>query len=102
MGELEKHKKLFKKVQDKMKSALEQHGEIQRDKAVNLLEKEVEELDHIFALLTIGFMQGLPSPPLNIPLSLLPQMEKELLLMLNKSTTAMNPLSDLFSNLEVG
>lgn len=65
-------------------------------------EYELTELEHIFGLLVLGSFVGLPSPPLQISLELLPDMENELLLMLEKTDTAATPLSDLASIFEVG
>lgn len=65
-------------------------------------EYELAELEHIFGLLVLGSFVGLPSPPLQISLELLPDMENELLLMLEKTDTAAAPLSDLASIFEVG
>ncbi len=77
-------------------------GYIQRNKAVETLEWEYVELEHVFALLTMGFLTGLTSPPMHISLELLPLMEKELILMSEKVDTAASPLSELFSVLDVG
>lgn len=74
---------------------------VARSRAVDGIEYEVEELEHIFALLVMGSMTGLPSPPLQLSLELMPLMEKELLLMIDKIETAANPLSDLFSVLDI-
>jgi hypothetical protein len=73
-----------------------------RSQAVEVIEWEYEELQHIFALLVLGSFIGLPSPPLQITLDLVPYMEKEMHLMLEKVDTASGPLSDLFSLLNVG
>jgi hypothetical protein len=73
-----------------------------RSQAVEIVEWEYEELQHIFGLLTLGSFIGSPSPPLPITLDLMPYLEKELQLMLEKTDTASGPLSDLFSLLNVG
>jgi hypothetical protein len=70
--------------------------------AVEVSEWEYEELQHIFGLLVLGSFIGLPSPPIQITLDLVPDMEKELHLMLEKVDTASSPLSELFSLLNVG
>jgi hypothetical protein len=69
---------------------------------VETIEFEAEELDHIFGILVLGSFVGLPSPPMQISLDLMPLMEKELLLMMQKVDTAHEPISDLFSVLGVG
>jgi len=75
---------------------------VARNKAVETIEYEVEELDHIFGLLVLGSYVGLPSPPMQISLDLMPLMEKELMLMMAKVDTAHQPISDLFSVFDIG
>ena len=75
---------------------------VARGKAVETIEFEAEELDHVFGILVLGSFVGLPSPPMQISLDLMPLMEKELMLMMAKVDTAHEPISDLFSVLDVG
>lgn len=75
---------------------------VARGKAVETIEFEAEELDHVFGILVLGSFVGLPSPPMQISLDLMPLMEKELMLMMEKVDTAHQPISDLFSVLDVG
>jgi hypothetical protein len=89
------------KILISIRKFFESIGEIQRGKALETVEWEYRELEHVFALLTIGFLSGQPAPPMHISLELLPLMEKELLLMLEKIDTANAPLSELFSVLDV-
>ena len=72
-----------------------------RGKAVETIEYEVGELDNIFAILVLGAFIGIPSPPFQITLELLPEMDKELEVMLEKVSTAHDPLGDLFSVLGI-
>ena len=72
-----------------------------RGKAVETIEYEVEELENIFAILIIGALIGIPSPPIQITMELMPEMEKELYIMLEKVSTAHDPLGDLFSVLDI-
>ena len=72
-----------------------------RAQAVTTVEWECHELEHVFALIVLGALIGLPSPPLQITLDLMPHMEDEVLLMLSKIETARGPLSDLASMLNV-
>ena len=71
-----------------------------RSKAVDVLEWEISELENIFALLIFGSFIGIPATPSSVTLNLLPHMEKELLLMIDKVVTAAGPISDLFSHLD--
>jgi hypothetical protein len=71
-----------------------------RHQAVDVLEWETAELENIFALLVFGSFIGIPATPSAITLNLLPHMEKELLLMIEKVSIAAGPISDLFSHLD--
>ncbi len=75
--------------------------EVARDKAVETVSYEVRELDNIFALLVLGSFVGIPSPPAQITMELLPEMEAEFEVMLDKVSTAHDPLGDLFSVLDI-
>ena len=75
---------------------------IARHKATDVLEWETSELENIFALLVFGSFVGIPTTPGHITLALLPYMEEDLLMMLNKVATASGPISDLFSKLDIG
>lgn len=72
-----------------------------RYKAVETIEYEVEELENIFGVLVLGAFIGIPSPPIHITMALLPVMEKEFDIMLDKVTTAHDPLGELFSVLGI-
>ena len=71
-----------------------------RHKAVDVVEWEISELENIFALLIFGSFVGIPTTPSSITLNLLPHMENEIQLMLEKVVTAAGPISDLFSHLD--
>ncbi len=68
-----------------------------RDRACDTMAHELEELEHIFALLVLGAFVGIPSPPIQITMEMMPVMEREFTLMLDKVTTAHDPLAELFS-----
>ena len=93
--------KSLREVLDTLKAATATLDEIQRGQAVDILKWEHDELRHVFALLVLGSATGLPSPPPEISLGLLPLMEEDLQLMLNRLDTAHSPLSKLFSTLPV-
>jgi hypothetical protein len=75
--------------------------EVAREKAVDTVSHEVSELENIFALLVLGMFVGIPSPPIQITLDLMPDMEHEFDLMLSKVATAHDPLGELFSVLDI-
>jgi hypothetical protein len=92
---------LINTLKHKIASAFNVADEVMRSKAVETIEYEVEELDNIFAILVLGAFIGIPSPPVHITMELLPEMEKELEIMLQKVSTAHDPLGDLFSVLDI-
>ena len=92
---------LLKTIKEKIVSAFNVADEVMRGKAVETIEYEVGELDNIFAILVLGAFIGIPSPPIHITMALLPEMERELGIMLEKVSTAHDPLGDLFSVLDV-
>ncbi|MBW2200129.1 MAG: hypothetical protein JRF71_04750 [Deltaproteobacteria bacterium] len=95
-------KSIIKKIKAKIISFWEIADEVARGKAVNIIEVEVEELENIFGMLVLGSFIGFPSPPMQISLDLMPLMEKELILMLEKVDTAHEPIAQLFSVLDIG
>jgi hypothetical protein len=92
---------IVKYIKDKILELWEIAGGVARGKAVQITEYEVEELDHIFGILVLGSFVGMPSPPMQISLDLMPLMEQELILMMKKVDTANEPISDLFSVLDI-
>ena len=88
-------------IKNKIVNAYKATDEAMRGRAVEIIEYEVEELDNIFAILVLGIFIGIPSPPIHITMELLPEMEKEFYLMLQKVSTANDPLGDLFSVLDI-
>lgn len=94
-------KNLVLKAKKNLVSIYKIADEVARGKAVDAIEAELEELEHVFALLVQGAFVGIPSPPMQISLSLLPLMEREILLMTEKIDTANEPLSHLFSTFDV-
>lgn len=87
---------------DRLRKSLAFIDRAAREKAVDTLVWETTELEHIFGLLVLGSFVGLPSPPMQITLDLLPDMERHLLLMLQRVDTSSTALSELFSILDVG
>jgi len=88
-------------LKNKIVSAFRIADEVMRGKAVEIIEYEVQELDNIFGILVLGAFIGIPSPPIHITMELLPIMEKEFEIMLEKVSTAHDPLGDLFSVLDI-
>jgi hypothetical protein len=89
------------KIKKKSLAFLRYFDVASKSKAVNILEFELGELENIFALLVLGAFIGFPSPPMQITLDLLPEMEKHFIMMLNKVDTAESPISELLSAFDV-
>lgn len=70
---------------------------VNRDKATELLQFEALELEHIFALLVLGSFIGLPAPPVHLTLQLLPRMQRELQMMLERVSVAHDGLAEVVS-----
>ena len=93
---------VIKSIKDRIISIWKISDEVARGKAVETIEYELEELENIFGVLVLGSFIGMPSPPMQISLDLMPFMEKELILMMEKVDTANEPISQLFSVLDIG
>ncbi len=72
-----------------------------RAHATDYLDWELEEMENIFALITIGSLVGFPSPPIQITLELLPLMEKDLNIMLDKVAISHDAIGELFGVLGI-
>ena len=92
---------VLKTIKEKIVAAFNAADGVMRGKAVETIAYEVGELDNIFAILVLGAFIGIPSPPIHITMALLPEMEKELGIMLEKVSTAHDPLGNLFSVLGI-
>ena len=55
----------------------------------------------VLGILVLGAFIGIPSPPIHITMELLPLMDKEFDIMLDKVLTAHDPLGHLFSVLGI-
>ena len=92
---------ILNSIKGKMALAFHAADEVMRAKAVGTIEYEVGELENIFAILVLGAFIGIPSPPIHITMALLPEMEEDFEIMLEKVSTAHDPLGELFSVLDI-
>jgi len=92
---------LLKKLLQKISMSWDFYKEAAQSTAVETIETELGEMENIFGLLVLGSFIGFPSPPMQITLDLLPEMEDHFMLMLNKVDTAQSPISDLLSTFDV-
>ncbi len=75
--------------------------QVNRDKATDMLEFEVKEMENIFVILLLGSFIGLPSPPAAMAMELLPFMEDEIGLMVSRADFAQDPLGAVMGMLHV-
>lgn len=94
------HRQL-KKIGQKINRTFNLYKEAAAERAVETLEIELGEMENIFGLLVLGSFMGFPSPPMQITLDLLPEMEWHFMLMLNKADMAQGPISGLLSTFDV-
>ncbi len=93
---------MLRRILGWLRESLEAGDRLARAKAVETLETELEELENIFTLLVLGSYVGLPSPPMQLSLDLMPDMERELIAMLERVDAAVTPFSHLFSTFDIG
>ncbi len=91
---------LLTAVWDRIKRFFRLYDEINRHRITEQLEWETRELENIFSVLVLGSFVGIQAPPMHLTLELLPHMENELTIMMNRVCTASDPLADLFSMFE--
>ncbi len=72
---------------------------VNADKATELLEFEVRELENIFTRLLYGSFTGMPAPPAHITLQLLPLMQEEMELMYGRIGVAHDALAEISATL---
>lgn len=88
-------------IKEKFIAAFRDVDAVMRGQAVETIEYELRELENIFGILVLGAFIGIPSPPFQITMELMPHMRKEFDIMLEKVLTAHDPLGELFSVLGI-
>ena len=86
---------------DKIKKFLLAIDTWNKEELTEMHERELMELQHIFALVNFGVVVGLPMPPLHITAELLPFLDKEIEIMFNRLENSFDPLGELFSILSI-
>ncbi len=92
---------MIRRIIGKIKQEWNTLNDYLRSRAIDTVEWECSELEHVFTLLTFGYWVGLPAPPLGIGLQLMPLMEKEIIQMIQRIELSNAPLSQLFSYLDI-
>ncbi len=93
--------KICRKITVKAKELFCSISFFEKGLATQVIEVELIQLENIFALLLFGCFVGLPAPPVHLTLELLPKMEKELIIMMNRVFASKDPLGELFSTLDI-
>ncbi|MDX9801278.1 MAG: hypothetical protein RBT69_08090 [Spirochaetia bacterium] len=75
--------------------------QVQRDKATEMVEFELKEMENIFVILLMGSFVGLPSPPAAMAMELIPYLEDEIRLMTVRADFAQDALAGLTGILDV-
>jgi hypothetical protein len=91
IGFLEKLKRFLKGLETGM-----------REVSTSLIEKELEEYENVFALITMGIFSGIPSPPTGIILRLIPHMQREMYVMLKRSADLDDVFTETLSHFDIG
>jgi hypothetical protein len=73
-----------------------------REVSTSLIEKELEEYENVFALITMGIFSGIPSPPTGIILRLIPHMQREMYVMLKRSADLDDVFAETLSHFDLG
>lgn len=72
-----------------------------REVSTSLIEKELEEYENVFALITMGIFSGIPSPPTGIILRLIPHMQREMYVMLKRSANLDDVFAETLSHFDI-
>jgi hypothetical protein len=92
---------ILERIENRVKRLFESISFFEKGLATHVIEVELIQLENIFALLLFGCFVGLPAPPVHLTLKLLPKMERELIIMINRVFTSKDPLGELFSTLDI-
>jgi hypothetical protein len=93
--------KICRKIAVKAKEWFKSISFFEKGLATHAVEVELIQLENIFTLLLFGSFVGLPAPPVHLTLKLLPKMERELIIMMNRVFTSKDPLGELFSTFDI-
>ncbi len=85
----------------RLRDLLRELGRATRASSVELIAWEHRELENLFALLVLGPAAGIPSPASLATLDLLPELERELVVLLSRARESGDPLAELVSTFDV-
>ena len=78
-----------------LKQLLRGMDTMHRENACALTVVEIEELEHIFALLLLGSFVGFPSPPTFLAVELMPFLEKEMIALYRRAEDEGDMLAEM-------
>ncbi len=87
----------MRRLFDKIKKLFQGLDRWNREQLAEMHERELMELEHIFALVNFGIILGMPMPPLHITGELLPYLDEELVILFNRLDNSLDPMGELFS-----
>lgn len=85
----------------KIKNILKSIETAFKDKATSYIKSELEDYESVFSFLLIGLFSGLPSPPAGLIMRILPYMEKEIAVMIEKSTLLDDYFATILSKFDI-
>jgi hypothetical protein len=78
-----------------LKKSFDVFDKAMKEGSTSFINKQLEEEENIFALITMGIFSGIPSPPTGIVLRILPHMSREISIMIKRSAN----LDDVFGEI---
>ena len=94
--------RLFREIYKTIRRIFLTIDTINRNKAVEYYEWEEKELRNTFALLVAGSFIGIPSPPVHITLELLPHIEEDLKIMIERMDASTDSIGEMFNLFDIG
>lgn len=91
----QKQKRKLKKFLESLKKFFRAFDKGMKEDSTSFIQKELEEYENVFALLTTGVFAGVPSPPTGLVLRILPYMQLEISIMVKRSAG----LEDVFGEM---
>ena len=101
MAREERKKGRFREILSRLRRACRFLDRRLRGASVSVLAWEYREMENLFALSVLSPAAGVPGTPSGLSLDLLPLLEHELLVLLDRARASGDPWGELFSLFEV-
>ncbi len=86
---------------EKIKQLWQRLDRYNRERYVEMQERQLNEMESAFNLLIAGYLTGLPAPPSHIALETLPEILQDYDRLINDLQKAADPLGELFSVFDI-